>query len=265
MGLFSSVVGAVGGIAGSLLGNKGSSDVASDNREFQEEMSRTAVQRRVEDMKKAGLNPLLSVSNASSGASTPVGSQATVDYSSAVQGISNAVQAQINRDVADAEIRKKDSETAKNYDDMVTSEINRLNTQMDTELKNVGIKSEKLKQDLLSAQTDKERANILKIFSEKNNLDQDTRKKLVDTATQIFNLETMKKDPSFTSQGLSERHYKNVAPNNAYQAVYIGGREVGRRLADKSVKGVSNAKSYINPRKSDSKFTNSVLDFWNRW
>lgn len=263
MGLFSSVIGAVGGIAGSLLGNKGSSDVASDNRHFQEEMSNTAVQRRVEDMKKAGINPLLAVSNASSGASTPAGSQATVDYSSAVQGISNAVQAQINRDVADAEIRKKDSETAKNYDDMVTSEINRLNTQMDTELKNVGIKSEKLKQDLLSAQTDKERANVLKIFSEKNNIDQDTKKKLVDTATQIFNLETMKRDPALTDQGLSQKHFKNVAPSNPYESVYIGGREVGKMLADKSVKGVSNAKSYSKPRKTDWKF-NSLLNYWNR-
>lgn len=264
MGFLSSVVGAVGGIAGSLLGNKGSADVASDNRHFQEDMSNTAIQRRVADMKQAGINPLLAVSNASSGASTPVGSQATVDYSSAVQGISNSIQTKINRDVADAEIRKKNSETLKNYDDMVTSEINRLNTQMDTELKNVGIMSEQLKQKLLSAQSDKERANILKIFSEKNNIDQDTKKKLVDTATQIFNLETMKKNPALSADGLREQHYKNVAPNNAYQSVYIGGREVGKRLTDKQVRGVSNAESYYNPRKTNSKFTNSVLNYWNR-
>lgn len=53
---------------------------AMANREWQERMSNTAYQRAVEDMRKAGLNPILAYANG--GASTPGGSAGTISGAS---------------------------------------------------------------------------------------------------------------------------------------------------------------------------------------
>lgn len=64
---------------------------AQKNREWQERLSNTAYQRAMEDMRKAGLNPILAYSMG--GASTPAGSTAS---SSALQSAStNAIADQI--------------------------------------------------------------------------------------------------------------------------------------------------------------------------
>lgn len=91
-------IGAAGALGGGLLGNSATKAANKYNvmlhreqRDWEEKMSSTAYVRAVEDMKNAGLNPMLAISQG--GASTPNVSAATVQPADALaRGVHSAAE-----------------------------------------------------------------------------------------------------------------------------------------------------------------------------
>ena len=103
--MFGGIASAIGSIAGDVIGAHTARSEASKNRRFQREMSNTAHQREVKDLRKAGLNPILSAKYG--GASTPPGSMASIptprnpvsayqSYKAQAQAIDNAKETEKN-------------------------------------------------------------------------------------------------------------------------------------------------------------------------
>ncbi len=75
IGVAGSIIGGATSAAGQLAANRMNLRISRENRDFQERMSNTAVERRMADMARSGINPLLA---GRYDASTPPGNIATM-------------------------------------------------------------------------------------------------------------------------------------------------------------------------------------------
>lgn len=130
-------IGAVGGLVGGLIdqsgahsANRATLQAAREQIAFQERMSNTAVQRRVQDLIKAGLNPMLAYKGE---ASTPTGAAPTFENENAGlgRGVASAAasamaikQIQAQNRLTDAQARKTEVEAAIAAEDLPYSAMN---------------------------------------------------------------------------------------------------------------------------------------------
>lgn len=152
MGFLSSAVGAVGSVAGSLLGAHSAKDSANRANKLTMDLAKNGIQYRVQDLRKAGLNPILAVTGSGGlGSVSSSGIQAAqpADFS----GVVNSAVS-----VFDALTKRQQQEVAK---EGIMSQIALQRNQIANSAADVKLKEAQAAQALSSISTGNAQTNLI--------------------------------------------------------------------------------------------------------
>lgn len=154
------VVGGAFNYAGAQAANEMNYKIARKQMQFQERMSNTAYQRSMEDMKKAGLNPILAYGQG--GASSPGGASATMqnEFSGAVSSAIDSLRARQEVKNLKAQQELLEAQERETYNRVALN-----NSQIENNLKDANLKA----------------ANSAKTLAETDKIKSDTVRAWVDT------------------------------------------------------------------------------------
>ncbi len=198
MGLFGGIASAVGGITSTILGNNSAKHEAEKNRDWQEQMSNTSIQRRMADLKAAGINPLLAVQSASAGASTPSGAQADIKHFDPAT-ITTMMNGLASAKLTQAQAKAQEQE----------------NSIFETKAESVRLQNRLLKEGVLTAQVERE-LTVAKTFKE--------REEILTEAYKRANIKvsTDKIRNEATLLGITNEYYSNGRYSEEFSNKYPG-------------------------------------------
>nr|WEW54414.1 MAG: DNA pilot protein [Microvirus Sku117] len=209
MGFLGSVVGAVGSLAGSVLGHKADKDA----QKHQDARDDNKYQRTVADLEKAGLNKVLAVQGMSpSGGQdvrkNPGPGQAIADFSREYSAQSVA------RDKLEAEKKNIQADTDLKRQESLNKEKETIGKELDNQLKVLGKDTERIKQKLLATQNLHELKKIVNTEQQLRNLSEQEKSAIIDNARKSWELDMAKRDPANSLHEQIERYKNMVATRN---------------------------------------------------
>lgn len=218
----SGVAGAIGGVVSTVLGNHSAKNEAEKNRDFQEYMSNTSISRRMADLRNAGLNPLLAVDNASSGASTPTGSQAQIERMNPawITALSSAKLQQEQSKTQKAQTEQVKEQTKAIQQENSLFDIKKKQLEQEAELQRQGILTEKTVQELNNANSLEAKARILVHQANEKNIKMSVEEAKRKVQLLDFELDYYNQNPDAVSSEKVSNMYSS--PTSALGA-FLGG------------------------------------------